>query len=176
MCYNLFKESLGDDNLKDYFINNRKKLLNKIGNNDAVMLFAGKAPMKIGDENYPFTPDRNFYYLTGIDRENIILIMGKINGNAFERLYIEPDNGQMSRWVGNSMTKEEAHDISGIDDIKLNTEFNSDLRLLDFKNIWIDFTRSPLDFEFTYNGLKNNVKSVKYQEIKLFIDNIKQKI
>ena len=45
---------------------NREKLLARMEMFSAAVLFAGKAPIKRGDENYPFSPDRNFYYVTGI--------------------------------------------------------------------------------------------------------------
>ena len=41
-----------------------------------VCIFSGKAPMRSMDEAYPFSVDRNFYYLTGIDEENMIVSMG----------------------------------------------------------------------------------------------------
>ena len=40
---------------------NREKLLARMEMFSAAVLFAGKAPIKRGDENYPFSPDRNFY-------------------------------------------------------------------------------------------------------------------
>ena len=52
-------------------------------------MFAGNAPKKSGDENYPFTPNRNFYYFTGIDEEGPILIISKIKGIISERLFIK---------------------------------------------------------------------------------------
>ena len=59
--------------MKEAFRKNREKLFNRIEMFSAAVIFAGKAPYKRGDEKYPFAPDRNFYYLTGIDREDCIL-------------------------------------------------------------------------------------------------------
>ena len=67
--------------------------------NSIAVVFAGEAPVKRGDENYPFSPDRHFYYLTGVERERIILAMTKINGKNNAVLYIEPHNGQMAKWI-----------------------------------------------------------------------------
>ena len=144
--------------MKDYFINNRKKLTDKMENGDAVFLFAGKAPVKRGDENYPFTPDRNFYYLTGIDRENVIFVMAKDVSGVSERLYIEPDNGQMARWIGANMTAEEAESASGISDIKFIDSFKEDILKFDIKRVWIDFERKDLSKEHTEEGLKEFIK------------------
>ena len=57
-----------------FFIKNREKLFSNLKDNSVAVLFAGKAPVKRGDEYYPFSPDRNFYYVSGIDRENCILL------------------------------------------------------------------------------------------------------
>ena len=58
----------------------RRKLLEKVKDNSVIVLFAGNAPKKTADEAYPFTPNRNFYYLTGVQEPDHILLMSKING------------------------------------------------------------------------------------------------
>ena len=60
-------------------INNRKKLMESIDNDSLVIVFAGKAPKKTGDELDKFSPNRNFYYLTGIQEPNHIAVFAKIN-------------------------------------------------------------------------------------------------
>lgn len=67
---------------------NREKLLARMEMFSAAVLFAGKAPIKRGDENYPFSPDRNFYYVTGIEREDCILFSGENqNGRGGNLVY-----------------------------------------------------------------------------------------
>ena len=72
-----------------FYKNNREKVLNKIKDNSLLILFAGKAPKKTADEKYPFTPNRNFYYLTGVDEEDHILVLSKLNGITKEYLFIK---------------------------------------------------------------------------------------
>ena len=96
---------------------NREKLLARMEMFSAAVLFAGKAPIKRGDENYPFSPDRNFYYVTGIEREDCILLLAKTRTGVEETLYIPRDNGVMAKWVGANMTAEEATAASGIENI-----------------------------------------------------------
>lgn len=57
---------------------NRRRLAEKLDDNSLLILFAGNAPKKTGDEKYQFTPNRNFYYLTGINEEDHIFVMEKI--------------------------------------------------------------------------------------------------
>lgn len=153
--------------MKEFFEKNRKKLLDKLNDGDLVILYAGAAPVKRGDENYPFTPDRNFYYVTGIDRQNLIFAIGKLGGKDFERLYIEPDNGQMARWIGANLTAEEAEEISGVKDIKLTDNFEDDLQLLskDTKKLYLDLDRKDLDIESIKEGMSEVFKAVKIENI-----------
>ncbi len=86
--------------------------------NAAVMLFSGKAPMRSEDEAYDFSVNRNFYYLTGLDREDMVLLMYAMDGTVREMLFILPYDERLARWVGGRMSKEEASQISGIEDVE----------------------------------------------------------
>lgn len=67
---------------------NREKLLARMEMFSAAVLFAGKAPIKRGDENYPFSPDRNFYYVTGIERGGLHPFSGENqNGRGGNLVY-----------------------------------------------------------------------------------------
>lgn len=132
----------------DFFKSNRARLLEKIKDNSIVILFAGNAPKKTADEAYPFTPNRNFYYSTGISEENHILIMSKINGTTKTTLFIKDIDLNLERWIGKSIRKEEATEISGIEDVKFKSQFESDIhRQLCLKeeiNLYLDLERDSI--------------------------------
>ena len=93
-----------------------------------IAIFSGSAPMKSLDASYPFSVDRNFYYLTGIDKENMILVLRKgYSGDVSETLYIEPYDEVLAKWVGPRMRAAEATAISGVQSIRDIGEFDSDL-------------------------------------------------
>ncbi len=102
---------------KEFFKKNREKLIEKIEDNSVIVLFAGNAPKKSGDENYPFTPNRNFYYFTGINEEGPIIILSKIKGIVNERLFIKEIDEERERWVGKSIRSNEAEEISAVKNI-----------------------------------------------------------
>ena len=143
--------------LENIFEKNRKKMFNVMSDGDIAIVLAGKAPVKRGDENYPFSPDRNFYYFTGIDKENQILVLIKKDGKEISNLYIEPHNGQMAKWVGATMTKEEAKEISGIENIKLLEDFEKDMKEISscVNHVFTDFTRWDIPKEYTFEGLRS---------------------
>lgn len=108
-----------------FFERNRNRLKVLLPDESLTILFAGKAPQKSADEDYAFVPNRNFYYLTGINEPNVILMMKK-NGQTFEEtLFIEKADPVMEKWVGKTVSKEEAENISGIKDIKYVDSFES---------------------------------------------------
>ena len=100
--------------------------------------------MKRGDEYYPFSPDRNFYYVTGVERENCVFLMAKVAGGLQETLFIPRDNGILAKWVGANMTAEEAEEISGMTDIRPIDAFADDFAQMVFRN---NITKIYLDLE-----------------------------
>ena len=96
----------------------RQRVMADKQENTAVVIFSGMAPMKSQDEAYAFAVDRNFFYLTGIERENMILVMRKnYLGEYSESLYIEPYDVVLAKWVGGRMRSAEATAISGIAEV-----------------------------------------------------------
>ena len=63
--------------MNEIYLQRRKALLDAKEGPCMVCIFSGSAPMKSLDSSYPFYVDRNFFYLTGIDRENMILMLRK---------------------------------------------------------------------------------------------------
>ncbi len=127
-----------------FFITNRQKLASRLPENSAAVIFSGKAPLKRGDEYYPFSPDRNFYYLTDIARENCILVMMKTAYDVHQTLFIPRDNGVLAKWVGANMTEQEATALSGITDIRPIDAFAEDFASMLFSN---PLTTLALDLE-----------------------------
>ena len=139
--------------MKEIYIARRKQLLEDKKANTVVVIYSGFAPMKSQDESYPFSVDRNFFYLTGIERENMILVMRKnYLGEYSENLFIEPYDEVLAKWVGGRMRGDEATAISGVESVadvgdfadRLNAivEYSRGLGKLTF---WLDLWRYHKD-------------------------------
>lgn len=101
--------------MKELYLQRRAKLLENKQGPCIVCIFSGKAPMRSADETYAFSVDRSFYYLTGIDRENMVLVLSKgMDGTINETIYIEPYDEFLAKWVGGRMKSDEVTEISGI--------------------------------------------------------------
>ncbi|ENQ3107460.1 aminopeptidase P Metallo peptidase. MEROPS family M24B [Bacillus sp. 491mf] len=99
---------------QSFFTRNRKKLAETLPDESVTILFAGQAPYKSADDHYKFVPNRNFYYMTGIDEPNVILVLKKVGEIVEEMLFIEKADPVLEKWVGKTISKEEAQAITGI--------------------------------------------------------------
>ena len=161
-----------------FYKEKRHKLLEKVKDNSVVVLFAGNAPKKTADEAYPFTPNRNFYYLTGIKEEDHILVMTKINGVKSSKLYIKDIDLEMEKWVGKSIRKEEAEEIAAVDEVKFKSQFDGDIHgMITMKeeiNLYLDLERMSANREGTISHRFANEITTKYQQVR--INNVYSKI
>ncbi len=101
------------------YVHNRKQLLEKMEVESVLLLNSGKAPHKTTDQFYHYTPNRNFFFLTGIEEENVILMIVKGKKQFYTFLFIEETTEYTRKWYGEKITKEEASRISGIDVSKI---------------------------------------------------------
>lgn len=128
--------------MKQFYIDTRAKVFDKLENKSIVVLFAGKAPIQRGDQYYSFAPDRNFYYLTGIDKPKLIFLALKDGENIDEYLFIERYDEIKAKWEGKTITEEEAKETSGIENIKFLDEFEQIFSRLFFRasiqNLYLD--------------------------------------
>ena len=156
---------------KNIYKFNRNNLLDKIKDNSIVILFAGKAIQKTGDQTYPFTPNRNFYYLTGVKEEEHILVMSKINGMKFSKFYIKDIDLELEKWIGKSLRKEEAKEITDVDEVNFKSQFNSDIHKMitmkDEINLYLDLERMSADTEGTISHKFAKEMMSKYPQIRV---------
>ena len=106
------------------YSNRRKQVLEAMPAYSMTVICSGNAPYKVGDEKYPFSVDRNFYYLTGIDRDNMVLLLMKTPAGTQEALFIERFDELLAKWVGARMLPKEATEISGIYDVNYIEDLN----------------------------------------------------
>ena len=157
---------------------NREKIINDIKDNSLLIIFAGDAPYRSADQKYKFTPNRNFYYLTGIDKPNIILTILKTNKEITETIYVERENEVMAKWIGTALTKSEACEISTIQSSKyldeLDSTISSYMDRMGIKNIYFDLERQSINIPSTPSQDMANRIREKYPYVK--IKNIHNKI
>ena len=105
--------------------NRRASFFSKMKDHSAAILFSGVAKKCSADENYPFEVNRNFFYLTGINQEDSILLLIKSDGEEREYLLISPFDPVKEKWYGKKLTTQEATQYSGIRNVLLNSALSS---------------------------------------------------
>lgn len=105
----------------------RQLYLDKAEDNSLTILFSGVAKKSSYDEEYPFEVNRNFYYLTGIDQQDSILLLLKSEGERREYLFISPFDETKEKWYGKRLTIQEAYLASGIRNVLFNGALNARL-------------------------------------------------
>ena len=72
---------------------------------------------------------RDFFYLTGIDRENMALLLVKRNEVVEVQLFIEKPDPTVEKWMGKRMSVKEAKAKSQIDNIKFMESLDNEILL-----------------------------------------------
>ncbi|PGT20020.1 aminopeptidase P family protein [Bacillus cereus] len=128
-----------------FFAQNRERLTKTLPDESITILFAGQAPHMSADGHYKFVPNRNFYYVTGIDEPNVIFMLKKFENSVEETLFIEKSDPVMEKWVGKTVSSEEAEKISGIKKVVYLDSFEKTMSNILFtenvKHIYLDLER-----------------------------------
>lgn len=101
------------------FQKRRNAVLEKMEPGSIAILYSGIAAHVSADEYAHFQANRNFFYLTGLRREKMALVLDKAVEPAEVSLFIEEADPNKERWYGRKVTVEEAREISGIRNVSL---------------------------------------------------------
>jgi Xaa-Pro aminopeptidase len=109
------------------FTENRKRFAAKLKPHSLAIFNSNDEMPRTGDQNYPFRQHPDFFYLTGIDQEqSILLIYPDCPNPAYrEILFLRKTNEHIAVWEGHKYTMQEAKDASGMQSIYWTEDFNS---------------------------------------------------
>lgn len=101
------------------FTNNRKNFVSRTKPNSIAIFHANDEFPRSGDQAFMFKQNPDFFYLTGIDQEQSILVLYPDCPNKAykEVLFLRQTNEHIAIWEGHKYTKEEAREASGIESI-----------------------------------------------------------
>ncbi len=107
------------------FSGNRENFISKLKVNAIALFNSNDQYLRSGDQTFPFRQNSDFFYLTGIDQEESILLLFPDCPNPLhkEALFIRQTNEHIKVWEGHKYTKEKAAEVSGIKQIYWLDEF-----------------------------------------------------
>lgn len=144
---------------KKFYRNNRARLFEIMDDQSVIVLFSGVIMDKTCDQYFPFEVNKNFYYFTGINQDNVYLIMAKSGKEKKEMLFIEENDPTKVKWVGAKLYKDEASMISGIEKVFYHADFVHALNILlndklnGLKTVYLDLEKKDL-VNYTTSALK----------------------
>ncbi len=116
---------------RSLFIERRQKLLARCEDGSVVLLFANS------DTGNQFIQNNNFYYFTGLNIPEAILMISKHSGKLHEKLFIERTIPERIVWDGEKMKPEEAKSISGVENVLYLDRFENELTPLLANNNYV---------------------------------------
>lgn len=127
---------------KQLFITNRKNLVKQLKPNSIVIVNANDYMPTNADGTMRFKQNTNLFYLTGVDQEETILLLypDSPDPKLKEILFVVETSELIEIWNGKKLSKAEATEKTGIENVMWLSEFQRVFRTLvtDADNIYLD--------------------------------------
>lgn len=95
----------------------RARAIEAFGNDTVLILWSAPARVYSDDTNYEFRQESNLLYLTGLSRENVVLVLVPGSNGAKEFLFVPASDGQQELWTGHIPTVEEVRSRTGVQEV-----------------------------------------------------------
>ena len=126
--------------------------------NSVLVLYSGEAFPRSMDSSCAFEANTHFFYLTGLRRENMALVLKKTGPVMAEVLFIEEPQPLNERWTGRRVRREEAAEISGVVDVRFLDALPAFLSRVNAREqidtAYFDCYRNNLSDAETYNAAR----------------------
>ena len=157
--------------MNTYYEARRKAVLEQMESGAVMVLCSGEGIPQSMDDCCPFEANHHFFYLTGLRRENMALVLSKSASQDKTILFIEEAIPSMERWTGKRVTRDEAKEISGIDDVRYIDSLQSALgRMVAREQVtaaYFDCYRNAMTDVDSYNMMKAKAFAAAYPTVTL---------
>lgn len=127
---------------KNVYVKNRNNLAKELKNDSIAIIISNDVMPSNSDGTLKFKQNSDFLWLTGIAQEESILVLFPDSPDpAFkEVLFLRETNDTIAIWEGRKLSKDEAREKTGIDNIVWLSNFNNVFRNLitDAENVYIN--------------------------------------
>lgn len=114
------------------FTRNRDRLRELLPPGALAILHSNDVIPSNADGTLGFKQNADFFYLTGVDQEESVLVLfpGAAREEHREILFVRETNEHVALWEGKKLTKEEATQVSGVKTVRWTSDLNGILRSL----------------------------------------------
>jgi len=144
---------------QSFYISNRKRFYQHLPNCSIAIFKSADLMPRNGDQFYPFRQCSDFLYLTGIAQEESILLLAPDHHEPKMRelLFILEPSDEKTVWEGNKLSKEQAKEISGIENIFWVRKFEPILKIMMAwtQNVFLNVEEKP---KFSTEILSSNMR------------------
>ena len=160
----------------------RERVLDYMIDDSIGIIFSGENVKSEDGNEYEFQVNREFYYLTGVDQADSILLLCKVNSMKRAILFIPKNNERSFKWTGVRPSIPETMTKSGIEDVAYLEEFedyiNDFANSEDLKSIYVCIENSD-DEDLSINGrmfeeLYEFFDRVQFRNVKNFISSLRE--
>lgn len=151
----------------------RQTVFDRMADHSIAVLYSGIEHHVSADEYDLFTAhaNRNFFYLTGLRRDKMALVLDKAAAEPKTTLFIEEADPSMERWYGRKVTVDEAKELSGIDNVRFIDELDGALDMImtreDVYTAYFDTYRHQKEDLPDYNVVKANEFKAAYPGVSI---------
>lgn len=151
----------------------RQTVFDRMADHSIAVLYSGIEHHVSADEYDLFTAhaNRNFFYLTGLRRDKMALVLDKAAAEPKTTLFIEEADPSMERWYGRKVTVDEAKELSGIDNVRFIDELDGAIDMImtreDVYTAYFDTYRHQKEDLPDYNVVKANEFKAAYPGVSI---------
>lgn len=140
--------------MKNDIYKNRRNIILKQMDEGVSLVSSASMQVRSNDTEFPFRQESNFYYLTGFNEPECLLLLCKNAQDTKSVLFLRDRNPEMEMWVGKRLGVTDAPETLGIDEAYDIAELEKVLPelLVNHNNIYLD--------TFTQNEYHESVKKV----------------
>lgn len=102
-----------------FYAGTRSRLIARLLPDSCVIVYGNEEIPWSGDQFYPFRQNPDFFYLTGIDQENSVLLLCPSHPNTSMRevLFVKNVSEDKVIWFGEKLSLKQAAELSGIENV-----------------------------------------------------------
>ncbi len=101
---------------QDEFSRRRARLLAETGPGSMIIMASGRESLRNGDSHYPFRQDSDFWYLTGFDEPDAVLVIIPGRESGEQLMFLRESDPERARWDGPRLGLDGAREQLGMDD------------------------------------------------------------